>query len=263
MSLFIENGLCSSTAGADAFISNDLIVTGVIHWVYSVTGNDSNDGAEATPLATLAQAITNATANNGDIIVIKSGHTETLTSAIALSKAGIKVFGLGSGSNAPKFTVNAACDGINITGANCEVNNLYFPVGTTAGNTGRINIGAAHVKVKGCTFMCGVRDQDSITIAAAGLYTEIDSCTFTVSADGPDSGVLIEAAAAVGIHIHDCAFGGATYNWDNGAIYSTFAHTEFIYQGNTLTGSACIVHTGTAKGWASGTVAGDGSFVRI
>jgi hypothetical protein len=262
MAIYAENGLASSTSGADAFIRNDLIATGGVIWVDSVHGSDSNAGNEGAPLATLAAAITTATANNGDIIVVKSGHTETLTSAIAVSKAGVKIFGIGEGSDAPRFTVNAAVDGLNITGASVEINNLYFPAGTTAINTARVNIDAANVRVKNCTFICGLYDSESITLTSNALYAEIESCSFSITADGPDTAIRVESASAVGLKIKDCSFDGDDYNFDNAAIYSTVAHLNFEYVGNTLTNEAGIVHTGAAKGFLSETIAGDGSQVQ-
>lgn len=262
MSYYIEAGLAETTEGADTFITSDILATGAVIWVDSVNGNDANTGTENEPLATLGQAITNATANNGDIIVIKSGHSETLTSAITISKAGLKIFGIGESSAAPNFLVNAAIDGLDITGANVEINNLYFLAGTTIANASRVNINAANVRVKDCTFLCGAYDVSSITITSSGLYAEIDSCTFTVSANGPDDGIKVESASAVGIKISNCAFNGGTYNWDNAAIYSAVAHLNYVYDTNTLTNDARITHTAAAKGWISNTAAGTGSTIQ-
>jgi hypothetical protein len=262
MALIIENGLADAAEGADNFICEDMITTGVVIWVDSVNGNNSNSGTENSPLATLAQAITNSTANNGDIIVVKSGHAETLTSAITINKAGVKIFGIGDGSDAPKFTCNAAIDCITVSAPNVEINNFYFPAGTTATNTARIDINAAHVRVKGCTFLCGLYDQHTITLTSSALYAEIDSCTFTVSADGPDDAIIVESASASALEISNCAFNGATYNWDDAALYSTVAHTNFIYDSNTLTGDAVIKHTAAAKGILSNTIAAEGSTVQ-
>lgn len=262
MALVYENGLVSTTSGGDAFIYNDIIITGTVIWVDSVNGNNANAGNEETPLATLAQAITNATANNGDIIVIKSGHTEQVGTTITLSKAGLKIFGLGSGSSAPNFTMIAATDGLNVTGANVEINNLYFPVGITATNTARINVDAPNVKIKGCAFVCGAKDQDTITLTANALYPRIISCSFSVTASGPRYGVSVESASVSQLRLESCAFDGGTYNWSGGAVYSAVAHT-FVYDTITLTNRAHVIHTTTAKGYISNYIAGDNSQVRI
>lgn len=258
-----ENGLVSTTSGGDSFISSDITITGTAIWVDSVNGNNSYAGTEEFPLATLAQAITNATASNGDLIILKSGHTETLTANLALSKAGLKILGLGSGSSAPNFKSNANIDLFTVSAAGVELNNLYFLASTTATCTARIDINAANCRIKGCTFLCGAFDQNSITITASGLYASIISCSMSVTADGPDAGVIVESASAVGLRIESCSFSGGTYNWDDAAIYSASAHTNFVYDTVTLTNKAHIIHTAAAKGYVTGVVAGDNSQVRV
>lgn len=243
---YSEKGLASS---GDAVLANELIITGSTFWVDSVNGNDANSGTKELPLATLAAAHTAATDANGDIIILKSGHSETLTSSITISKAGIKIYGLGSGEDAPNFIANAAIDVFNVTGANVELNNLYFPVGTTTGNNSRVNIDATGVRIKDCTFRCGLYDQNSITITANGTNARIEDCTFSVSADGPDSGILIESASVVGLVVEGCSFDGSTYNWDNAGLYSNQAHTNFYYSGIILANAARIHHaSANAKG---------------
>lgn len=259
-----ENGIVGSSEGGSAEIASDIFVTGAVYWVDSVDGNDSNAGTNRnSPKATLASAYSSATANNGDIIIIESGHSESLGSSVTLSKAGVRIFGLGSGSNKPSFTVTANVDALDITAARQEINGLRFPVGTTTGNTSRVNIAAAHCRVVDCDFLCGQYDQNSITIPDAGDDALVQGCTFTISADGPDSGILVESATLLGLEIKDCSFDGGSYDFDDAAVYSAVAHTEYRYDGNTLTNKASIIHTAAAKGQVSGTVAGDTSRVEV
>ncbi len=260
MAKFLENGLDST---GDDVLDGEIITTGVVIWVDSVAGNDSNAGTKEAPLATLAAAHSAATAANGDIIVIKSGHTETLTSSITISKAGTKIYGLGSGSSAPNFICNAAIDCIDITGANVEINNLYFPAATTATATALINVGAANARIKDCTFVCGAYTQYAITLPSAGDHVRLIDCTFSVSADGPDAGVIVESANVIGMFVQGCTFDGSTYNWDDGAIYSAVAHTSFHYDSITLSNNAKIKHTAAAKGVLFGTVCDESSEVSL
>lgn len=262
--IFAENGFALTTEGADTFITEDVIASGSLIWVDSVNGSDSNTGTEGSPLATLQQAISNATANNGDIILLKSGHTQTVSSTITINKAGLKIFGIGNGSSAPRFTCTAATDCISVTANNVELNNLYFPVGTTATNTARINIDAANVRVKGCTFLCGQYDQDTLTLTANALYAEINSCSFSISASGPRYGISIESASAVGLTILSCSFNGGSYNWSAAAIHSAVAHLNYYYQTITLTNDASILHSSaSSKGYISAVSADDGSGVQV
>lgn len=259
-----ENGIIATTESGDIIIYSDIFVTGSVFWVNSVGGSDANAGTNRTaPKATLAGAITAATANNGDVIIIESGHTETSASSIALSKAGIKIFGLGTGSSKPSFTCTGAVDLFNVTGARVGLYNLRFPVGTTATNTSRVNINAVKVNLKDCDFLCGVQDLESVTITASGTDAEIDGCSFTISADGPDSAIRIESASSLGVKIISSTFDGGSVDFDDAAIYSTVAHTEFFYDRNTLINKASIIHTAAAKGICTGTIAGDTSRVEI
>src|SRR5574341_1596957 len=78
---------------------------GTVYWVYNGTvlptnhknGSDGNNGTFSAPFATLDYAIGRCTANRGDIIVVKEGHAENVTTAngIDLDVAGITVIGLG------------------------------------------------------------------------------------------------------------------------------------------------------------------------
>jgi hypothetical protein len=234
-----------------------MIITGAVIWVDSVGGSAGGAGTYEDPVDDLAQAVSNATASNGDVIVIKSGHTETLTSAITISKAGLTIFGLGSGSSAPNFLCNAAIVGIDLAANGLRVYNLYFPVGTTTGNSGRIKVNGTNAIIKSCTFMCGQYDQNSIVVADAGDDCMIDSCTFTVSANGPDSAILVESANTYRLTVKSSTFNGASISWDNGAIYSAVAHLDWMYLDNTLNDGADIIHTAASKGIISGTVADD------
>lgn len=262
MSRYIELGFASESETADAFIKNvDVIVTGAVHWVDSVSGSDGNPGTENEPLATLQQAITNATANNGDIILVKAGHTQSVSSVITIAKAGLKIFGLGITSGAPNFTCTAAIDLFNITANDVEINNFYLPVGTTIASTAKFNIDAANVRIKGCTILQGQYDPAGITITANGVRAQIVSNTFTVSADGPDYGIHVESASATGLYVYNNAFNGGSYNWDVGAIYSNVAHLNFVYDSNTQTGNAQINHNAAAKGFVSNPICDTGSVV--
>lgn len=263
MAVVATNGFASSTSGADNFIQDHVVATGNVIWVDSQTGNDANTGSEGQPLATLGQAITNASASNGDIVIIKSGHTETLSSQLTINKAGVKIFGIGNGTSAPAFTVSAAIVGIDVTGAYVELNNLYFPEGITLDNTCRVKLDAAGIRVKNCRFKCGVHDVDSMLLTANAVHADIDSVAMTITADGPNSGIVVQSASTVGLKVTDCSFDGGAFNWDNAAIYSTVDHLNYRYETITLTNEASIKHSGTGnKGVIGNLTAGDGSQVQ-
>src|SRR5688500_5108536 len=79
-----------------------------IVYVHSGSGNAEYDGLSwSTPVATLAQALAKCTASAGDVVVVRPGHAET-TTAVALSVAGVRIVGQGTGRNRPAFNATTA-----------------------------------------------------------------------------------------------------------------------------------------------------------
>src|SRR5260221_337049 len=96
---------------------------GNVYWVYTgavlgvrgtVAGSDGNNGDFFRPFATLQKASDSCLANNGDVIMVKPGHAETISTAaiLALNKAGVAIIGLGAGSLRPTLTFTAAAANI-------------------------------------------------------------------------------------------------------------------------------------------------------
>lgn len=118
-------------------------------------GSDGNHGTFDSPFATLNYALTQCVANRGDIILIKPGHAETVSSATALnfSMAGVAIVGLGYGSSRPKFTLDTA-------------------------NTSTIPVTADNISIQNCQFVGNFLSIAAcFTIASAKNFT-IQSCTF-------------------------------------------------------------------------------------
>lgn len=131
--------------------------TGNVFFVDSGKGaNAGGNGKSAdTPFATLDYAIGQCTASNGDMIVVMPGHAETLTAAIALDVAGLKIVGLGNGDNRPVFTLTAtAAPAITISADDQKISNLAFYC-ATAGTSylkNLMRVAANDVDVSGCEF---------------------------------------------------------------------------------------------------------------
>lgn len=93
------------------------------------TASNANDGTFLAPFSTLLYAQTRCTASRGDIIFVKPGHAETISTAaiLTLNKAGVAVIGLGSGSLRPTFTFTTATSAnIPVTAANISIQNCLF-----------------------------------------------------------------------------------------------------------------------------------------
>lgn len=105
-------------------------VVGNLFYVSSVTGSSTGPGwAPENAYATLAQAVTAATASNGDVIILLPGHVETIAAAgLTISKAGLTIIGLGTGSVRPTYTWSATDSVLTISGANTTIHNIRTTV---------------------------------------------------------------------------------------------------------------------------------------
>jgi len=125
---------------------------GDIYWVDSGAGSNSNDGTHNRPFSTLDYAVGRTKADNADIIMVKAGHTETVTAAagLALDVAGITIIGLGNGSNRPtvNFTTAVGAD-MDVDAANITISNFLFTGGIDA-LTGIIDVNAADFSMINC-----------------------------------------------------------------------------------------------------------------
>jgi hypothetical protein len=125
-----------SSFGIPVLPGLDRAYTGNVFFVCNASGyngSDNNDGTRPDrPLSTLAKAITLATASNDDVIYVMKGHAETLgaAAAIACSKAGVSIIGLGNGRARPTFTWATLTSATwTISAANVTIKNCVF-VGT-------------------------------------------------------------------------------------------------------------------------------------
>lgn len=110
---------------------------GRVFWVNNGTsllpgcigGSNGNPGTYTKPFSTVDYAISVCSANNGDIILVKPGHAETIADAatLAFDVAGVAVVGLGAGSNRPTLTFSTAnTANIPVTAANFSITNFLF-----------------------------------------------------------------------------------------------------------------------------------------
>jgi len=83
---------------------------GDVYWVDSGTGSNSYPGTFRRPFSTIDYAVGRCTASNGDIIMVKPGHTESITGSgtITFDVAGVTVVFMGSGSLRPTITWSTA-----------------------------------------------------------------------------------------------------------------------------------------------------------
>jgi hypothetical protein len=115
--------------------------------------SDGNKGAFDAPFSTLDTAIGKCVTSRGDIIFVKPGHAETISSATALAAdvAGVAIIGLGIGSLRPAFT---------------------FDTATTA----TIPVSAANVTFKNCIFTANFADIVSVFTLTTAKYFTLEDC---------------------------------------------------------------------------------------
>ena len=103
--------------------------TGNVYWVDSAIGSNGRKGTFRAPFATLDYAIGRCAINNGDIIMLAPGHTETLSAAgdVTFDVAGVTVIGLGTGTATPTFTIGTAATAeVVVSAANTTIKNVSF-----------------------------------------------------------------------------------------------------------------------------------------
>lgn len=176
-----ENG-AGGTSGDELATFNNIRTSGLIWYVSSATGTDAVAPAgrdRIKPLRTLSQAVTNASV--GDIIVLLSGHSETLTAGQTISKAGLRIVSEGAAgtANAARFTCNGSILMFDITAAGVTLGGIYFAASTVAPTTARVRINSAAVTLRGCYFECGTLDTvTSVSYVTGAGQCLIKSCTF-------------------------------------------------------------------------------------
>lgn len=117
---------------------------GKVVYVSSVYGLNTNDGKFQTPVATIGRALTLVglqAQNRDDVIIVLPGHTETISSALTISRAGVRIMGVGMPYRQPKITLSGASTTLNITGAGIALSDLTLTT-ETANTTAAITVGA-------------------------------------------------------------------------------------------------------------------------
>ena len=201
------------------------IYGGDVYWVDSNSGSNNNNGNEKTSFSTIDYAVGRCTANNGDMIMVKANHAETVSAAggLDLDVAGITIVGLGSGSNQPTVTLDTA------TAADVDVD-------------------AANITVENINFVANFADVAVILDVNADDFT-VRNCRFTQAGDNLNALVCVQDAASGAsdrITIEGCK-----------AIMYDASNTHFVNFAGTGTGH--IVRNNVLHGdWGTMAVGGAG-----
>lgn len=225
--LLFDSGL-GETLGSELATSKPLHSTGDAWYVHSGTGSDaaSPRGKERIrPLATIAQAVTNAAA--GDWIILLDGHAQTIGSSQAINKARLKIIGAGSGDTRPRFTRNFNGVMWDITADDVYIYGVYFVASTLTSTAARIRTANARTEIDACYFEHGTLDTGTgvqfVTGWSAGRIANTTfKSTSTSTSSQPESAITV-TNAGTRLDLYKNTFDGGSSGWSNPYAFSTAA----------------------------------------
>jgi hypothetical protein len=234
----LPSGIGEST-GDSLLTASGLHLTGDIWYVH----HSGTDGAglgkqRLAPLATLSQAVTNA--SDGDAIVFLAGCTLTMVATQTIAKKLlIASAGAGIGSMA-SLTRNIAGNGklLDITTSRVELRNIYFPVSSQADTGAKVAFSGTDCRLKGCYFEAGAHDTGAQVALVTGADRFRDEGSTFISASTttqPSSGLLISNALA-DVWLNGTIFDGGTKGWSSGYGLdgTAAAQTRFLAEAISL-----------------------------
>ena len=211
---------------------------GQVWWVDSSAGS-TGAGTFKSPFSTIAQAYARCVANRGDIIMVKPGHTESVTAAggITLDKAGVQIYGLGSGRTRPKLTFSTATSAtLLVTGAQNLIANFIFDLTGIDALAGPLAIQAADFSLLNSEVIGASASAQAtlgVLTTAAADRMRIANCRFIGTTDAGMT-AAVRIVGGDGIEIINNSFFGA-YGSGNGAIENiTTASTNILIKGNSI-----------------------------
>jgi len=189
--------------------------------------SDADDGVHGhsmkTPLATIDYAIGLCTADQGDIILVSPGHTETIAAAagIDLDVDDVTIIGCGINDKRPKISFSAEDSTFEINADNVTIKNLQFVGTKTGGATVGIDIktGSDYVTIEGCKFYETANTLELLTAITAEDKTDyltIRNCDFLNLAGGDNvAALLTEGDEHDFLVVEGCTFIG---DWTNACL---------------------------------------------
>lgn len=243
-----------TVAGVPIISSGTLPVSGYYWFVSSTSGSNGFAGTFTAPFATISQALSQAVAARGDVIVCLQNHAETIIAAggVTMSTSGVTVIGLGNGNDRPTFTFGTAVSASWLVSAdNCAVFNIVGVSGIDqltqpfdirgAGFTGQIEWqdSASNVEAVRAVLTTAAADRLNLTLKYLG-QTGGSHCVNAVRLVGADSAII------------NCDFyGKASTAW---VEFLTTACTNvevygYMYNSGTTNGTKSVVDTATGSTW--------------
>jgi len=193
-------------------IEDQALGTGARFFTDSGSGASTGGYNPDAPSATLIQAQTLCTANDGDIVFVMPGHAESIIAAAGMtfSKAGVTYHGLGNGRLRPTitFSTDIAAQMI-VSGANVTFKNIVFDLTGLDAITAAIKVTAADVAFEDCEFVTNTGTAGvvlGILTAATATRFRVERCRFLGPATNTGTTTTAQIKHEVGIDyvIRDC-----------------------------------------------------------
>lgn len=106
--------------------------TGTVRFVHAGTGSAGSSAlSSSNPTTTIDQAIGLCTASKYDVVVCMPGHAEEIgapagEAPCVLDKVGVRVIGVGEGTNRPTLTIASVTGYVHMSAANCTLENFLI-----------------------------------------------------------------------------------------------------------------------------------------
>src|SRR3990172_2351684 len=151
-----------SSYGMPVIGGGGVLTTGQVMFVSSTAAGGANDAQHGfspqLPFKSLAYALGQTTANQGDLILVMPGHAEDVQVAggVSFATAGVRVIGLGEGRNRPTLTLRSSTGAdVNFDAANVTAENLRFDLTGIDGIVAGLDVNAADVTLRDCEVIVG------------------------------------------------------------------------------------------------------------
>ncbi len=248
--IHLPNGIGATAPQTDLALAKPLELEGNVWYVNSVGGDDANSGKnELAPLATLERAHTNA--SEGDMVVLQSSHTETLTSPLLLTKS-LTIVGLGISDGKPMVKMlndQAAGSMWTITSAFVQIHNVWFPTNEQACSATRVSAGTGDFfRMVDCYVESG--PNDNFISVSGGMTANVVKDTYfisvaTAASDLPANGFT----AANNLLMEGVTFDAGDFGYNSTVTAMTLGTMDFIgIEGLVLKGADITVLEGS-KGY--------------
>jgi len=153
--------------------------SGPVYWVDSNGPGGTYKGTYARPFLTVAAALAAIPATQNNVtIMIKSGHTETISAAggWTISNTGVRILGLGVGSERPQITFSTSTGAsVLVSAAGCTIGNIIGIAGINA-LTNPFNIQAAD-----CTLDIEWRDVSAAQGAVRAILANASASNLNIN----------------------------------------------------------------------------------